>query len=96
MTAYGQRSHPLEYAGWRARTWQPACANSGLPGLRFHDLRLMAATALVAAGVDVKTAQARLGHSTPATTLGIYARATADADRRVADAIGGALQEVLS
>ena len=56
----------------------------------------MAATALVAAGVDVKTAQARLGHSTPATTLGIYARATADADRRAADAIGGALQEVLS
>jgi len=51
----------------------------------------MAATALVAAGVDVKTAQARLGHSTPTTTLAIYARTTADADRRAADAIGGAL-----
>ena len=40
-----------------------------------------------AAGVDVKTAQTRLGHSSPQMTLGIYARATADSDRRAADVV---------
>ena len=65
---------PLNYTNWR-RTWQLACKNAHLAGLRFHDLRSMAATALVAAGVDIKTAQARLGHSSPTVTLGIYARA---------------------
>jgi hypothetical protein len=54
----------------------------------------MAATALVAAGVDVKTAQTRLGHSSPSVTLAIYARATSEADRRAADAIGEAFRPV--
>jgi len=66
----------------------PACERAKLPGLRFHDLRSLAATALVAAGVDVKTAQTRLGHSSPQVTLGIYARATAQNDRNAADAVG--------
>jgi integrase len=48
----------------------------------------MAATALVAAGVDIKTAQTRLGHSSPSVTLGIYARATEQADRLAAEAVG--------
>jgi integrase len=48
----------------------------------------MAATALVAAGVDIKTTQVRLGHSSPTVTLGIYARATEQADRLAAEAIG--------
>jgi len=79
---------PLHYPNWRRRTWVPACEVAGLGGLRFHDLRSMAATALVAAGVDVKTAQTRLGHSSPSLTLGIYARATAAGDRAAAEAVG--------
>jgi len=42
-------------------------------GLGFHDLR-RAATALVAAGVDIKTAQALLGHPNAQLTLGLYAQ----------------------
>ncbi len=79
---------PLSYTNWRRRTWEPACRAASLPGLRFHDLRSMAATALVAAGVDIKTAQTRLGHSSPTVTLGIYARATEQADRLAAEAVG--------
>lgn len=79
---------PLHYSNWRQRVWVPACQRAGLEGLRFHDLRSMAATALIAAGVDVKTTQARLGHANPQTTLALYARATVDADRRAADAVG--------
>jgi integrase len=80
---------PLSYTNWRRRVWTPACEKAKLGGLRFHDLPSMAASALVASGVDVKTAQTRLGHSSPAVTLGIYARMTADADRAAASAVGG-------
>ena len=47
-----------------------------------------AATALIAQGTDVKTAQVRLGHSDPRLTLSVYAQATAMADRVAADAVG--------
>ncbi len=79
---------PLDYTNWRPRIWIPACNEAGLEGLRFHDLRSMAATALVASGADIKTAQRRLGHSSSRMTLDIYARATGDADRAAADAVG--------
>jgi integrase len=42
--------------------WEPAVKAAGLDGLNFHDLRRTNATAMVAEDVDVKTAQARLGH----------------------------------
>ncbi|MCU1491742.1 MAG: site-specific recombinase XerD [Acidimicrobiaceae bacterium] len=59
-----------------------------LPALDFHDLRSNNATALVAAGVDVKTAQVRLGHSSPHVTLALYARVTAEKDREAANKLG--------
>ena len=40
------------------------------------------------AGVDVKTVQARLGHSDPRLTLAVYAQATTEADRAAADLLG--------
>jgi integrase len=79
---------PLDYTNWRRRVWLPACAKAKQPGLRFHDLRSLATTALVGAGVDVKTAQTRLGHSSPQVTLGIYARTTAENDRKASDLVG--------
>jgi integrase len=82
----------LRYPNWLERTWHPACRAAGLPRLKFHDLRSMAATALLAANVDVRTAQTRLGHASPTVTLGIYARATVEADRRAAEAVGAALR----
>jgi integrase len=92
----------LEYANFRHRIWQPACIAAGLGkivkdsatgkgryvGLTFHDLRRANATALVLAGVDLKTAQVRLGHSDPRLTLGVYAQATTDADEAAAVALG--------
>jgi integrase len=79
---------PLDYTNWRRRVWGPACEKAKQPALRFHDLRSLATTALVAAGVDVKTAQTRLGHSSPQVTLGIYARMTAENDRKASDLVG--------
>ena len=54
----------------------------------FHDLRRSSITAMVAAGVDVKTAQTRAGHADPRMTLSVYAKATKPADRAAADALG--------
>jgi integrase len=79
---------PLNYTAWRRIRWVPACEAAGLAGLRFHDLRSVAASAMVATGVDVKTAQTRLGHASASLTLEIYARASAAADRRAADLVG--------
>jgi hypothetical protein len=46
-----------------------------MSALGFHDLRRANATGLVAEGVDIKTAQALLGHSNAQLTLGLYAQA---------------------
>jgi integrase len=63
-------------------------AITGLEGLTFHDLRRANATALVLDGIDLKTAQTRLGHSDPRLTPAVYAQATSEADRAAADALG--------
>ncbi|HUP15929.1 MAG TPA: site-specific integrase [Acidimicrobiia bacterium] len=82
---------PLGYSNWRGRVWEPAAEAVGMAGLNFHDLRRTNATVMVAEGVDVKTAQARLGHSDPRLTLAIYAQATTEGDRSAAAKLGARL-----
>jgi integrase len=78
----------LDYSNWLHRIWYPARVRAGLEWLQFHDLRRANATGLVLEGVDMKTAQARLGHTDPRLTLAIYAQATTEADRDAADRLG--------
>ncbi len=68
--------------------WGPATAGADLDGLGFHDLRRANATGMVLDGVDLKTAQTRLGHSDPLLTLAVYARATTAADAAAAEVLG--------
>jgi integrase len=86
-----QDGKPLDYSNWRGRVWEPATKAAGMAGLNFHDLRRTNATAMVAEGVDVKTAQARLGHSDPRLTLAISAQATTEGDRSAAEKLGARL-----
>jgi integrase len=92
---------PLRYSNFRSIVWVRACVAAGLGqldvlpsgkstyvGLQIHDLRRAAATAMVASGVDVRTAQNRLGHSDPRLTIGLYAQVTGDADRAAAERLG--------
>ena len=78
----------LRYSNWPKRAWYPAAVGARLgrmvdeasgktkyQGIGFHDLRRANATGLVAAGVDVKTAQTLLGHSDSRLTLDHYAQA---------------------
>lgn len=88
---------------WRRRVWKPAAIAAGLArmvevdgkksyeGVTPHDLRRTNATALVGADVDIKTAQARLGHSDVRMTLDVYAKVLAERDEGAADAVAAAL-----
>lgn len=56
-----------------------------------HDLRHYFASALIRFGLDVKTVSVRMGHSTPATTLQVYAHLWPDAADRTREAVAVAL-----
>jgi site-specific recombinase XerD len=66
----------MNSSNFRQRVFKKALEASGLTGVTLHDLRRTHATALVAAGVDLKTIQYRMGHRDIATTLKIYAQVT--------------------
>lgn len=70
------------------RDFKRALDRAGLPlSVRFHDLRHAHATAMLAAGVHVKTASARLGHSQVAITLDLYSHALPQLDRDAANVV---------
>jgi integrase len=82
---------PLRYPNFRNRVFAPACNRLGLNSVTFHDLRKFNATLMVTGGVDVKTAQVRLGHSDPRLTLSVYAQSTSGSERSAVAAIDSAI-----
>ena len=56
----------------------------GLPPMRFHALRHLSATVLIAQGVPLKNVSSRLGHSDIRTTANIYSEALQSVDRQAA------------
>lgn len=71
-----QRGKPLHYRNMRERVLIPVIRRSALPRFTFHDLRGTHASMLVAAGMDPKVVQQRMGHASIETTLKYYAQAT--------------------
>jgi integrase len=70
------------------------CLIPGLPaGFRFHDLRHYFASLLIAAGLDVKTVQARLRHASAKTTLDTYAHLWPDRDESSKAAVAAVYAE---
>ncbi len=63
---------PLRRSNLRRRSWAPLLAKAEVPVIRIHDLRHTSTTLLLAAGVNAKVAQERLGHSRISTTLDTY------------------------
>ena len=59
----------------------------------FHALRHSHASALIAAGLDVVTVSKRLGHASPALTLGVYSHLFDNKDDQAAAAIDAVLGE---
>jgi integrase len=71
-------------------TWIKLATQLGL-GVSFHGLRHTHASQLIDAGVDVVTIARRLGHSSPAITLNVYAHLFRKDDGKAAAAINAAL-----
>ncbi|MDI2098005.1 tyrosine-type recombinase/integrase [Ruicaihuangia caeni] len=66
-------------------------AVEGLPeGFRIHDLRHYFASLLIASGLDIKTVQARLRHSSAKTTLDTYGHLWPDRDESSRAAVAAA------
>jgi integrase len=81
------QGRPIRRSRFRYQVFQPAVEAAGLTGLTFHGLRHSAATRWVAAGVDVRTVQAWLGHADPSLVLRLYAHASDTASRRSAETV---------
>jgi integrase len=86
-TPTGQPIRPSTTSG-RFRT---VVGNANLTGVRFHDLRHAHATFLLKAGTPPHVVSKRLGHSTVAFTLQVYAHVLPGQQREAADAIEATL-----
>jgi integrase len=70
-----------------SRDWWRIVTATGGCNIPFHALRHSHASALIAAGLDVVTVAKRLGHTSPAITLGTYAHQFRNNDAAAAQAI---------
>jgi hypothetical protein len=61
--------------------------DAGLPPIRLHDLRHGAATLALAAGVDLRTVQEQLGHSSIVLTADTYTSVLPDVARIAAEKV---------
>lgn len=61
------------YTNAPERYFKKLCEKNGLPRVSLHSLRHLNASLLIHAGLDIKTVQTSLGHSSATTTLDIYA-----------------------
>jgi integrase len=84
---------PMRRSNLKGRSYKPLLRRAKLPNVSFHALRHTAATLQLAAGVNPKVVQERLGHSTVQLTLDTYSHSVAtlgkDAAARL-DALVGA------
>lgn len=79
------QGNPLRRGNFRKRSFLKVLEKSGLPPIRFHDLRHSAATLLLSQGVHPKIVQERLGHSQISITLDIYSHVLPTLQKEAAD-----------
>jgi integrase len=82
---------PLHGHNISQRDFKRVTKRAGVPQIRFHDLRHAHASYLALAGVPLKVAQERLGHSTPTFTARVYQHVLAGQQEAAARAVEGLL-----
>lgn len=70
---------------WLTHQFKEILDKSGLPEVRFHDLRHSHATYLIQEGVPIKTISDRLGHSSTSFTQDIYGHVLPPMQEKAAD-----------
>jgi integrase len=88
-----QFGRPLEGTHVLRRELHPLLRRSGLPIIRFHDLRHTAATLLLGRGVNPKVVSELLGHSQVSITLDIYSHVLPDMQQHAAAAMDDILND---
>ena len=76
-----------------SRRFKAQAKRSGLPIIRFHDIRHSYATAALSAGVPVKVLSQRLGHADIGVTLRIYSHVMPGDDEAAAALAAQAISE---
>ena len=82
---------PIRYEHLLERKIQPVARRLGLPHITWRLLRHWGATQMIAARVDIKAAQQRLGHSRPTTLLIHYAQVLDESADAAAGLLSGQL-----
>lgn len=72
---------------WVTDRFEALIAKAGLPPIRLHDLRHGAATLALTAGVEMKTVQEMLGHSSISITSDTYSTVMPEVAKNAAEAI---------
>ena len=68
--------------------------NTGLPNIRFHDLRHTFATHALTSGVDAKTLSGILGHTNASFTLDTYTHVTTDMQKRASNIVENFVEDM--
>jgi integrase len=82
---------PIDARNVLSRSFHPVLERSGLPIIRFHDLRHTAATLLLGRGLHPKIVSEMLGHSQISVTLDLYSHVTPLMHRQAAEAMNAVL-----
>ena len=82
---------PIDSTRFLRQYHYPLLKKGGVRSVGCHALRHTAASLLFAAGVPVPEISATLGHSSPATTLTVYAHFITTNDRSAVDALESVL-----
>lgn len=89
----GDKGNPIRRPNFNQRVnWTKTVADMGLPGFHFHDLRHAGNVWASKAKISTKDLMARMGHDDMRAAL-IYQRATADADRHLANELSKMVHE---
>ena len=83
----GAAIHPDAFSA----RWGKVRDTSGLPSIRFHDLRHTHASLALQAGVPAKVVSERMGHATVAFTLDVYSHTIPSLHRDAAEQIAALL-----
>ena len=82
---------PFLPSNYRKRVFTPLRKRLGLDSMLTHDLRKAFGSVLLTRGVDIMTVSHWMGHSSPAMTMGIYAKVLPEEEKYHSKTIGEAL-----